>query len=281
MSNNTDILPAAAGGAVAVGGGYTLPADYNPEHSGLEETTSSGGVPYIKMLQPMSPEVTEGDLKPGLFYHTTTEEAFETFKFVPALIQEYAVKWLPRGEGEGSGFISRHTLDDEEVKNSYYQATGRNDMPWGKFPDSNPESKAEFVVTKYLFGTMITADEDLLPFCYGFKSTHIPAIEQFKQRAKSLQAFHPHLNRKVLMPLYLVRWTMISHREKNDKGVFYVPEMKIDAIAKKEEAYLRADDPAAQMSAQLYKQIRAAKSIDQVIRPEDTSGGKVEDEIPF
>lgn len=274
-------LPAASGGSVAVSGGYALPDDYNPEQTGLEDSKTSGGVPYIKLLQPMSPEVTDNGAPMGKFFHTTSEELFDNVIFVPSIVQDYAVLWLDRGEGAGSGFVSRHQMDEEIVRDSYFQATGRRDVPWGSFAHNDPESKAKFVVTKYLFGIQITPDGDNLPMCYSFKSTHIPALEAFKQRAKSLQAFHPKLNRKVVMPLYLVRWKMTALKEKNDKGVFYVPEIKLDG-EKKTDAFLRADDPAAKMAQELYKQIASAKDIGQVIKAEEAkTSAAVDDTIPF
>lgn len=62
-------------------------------------------IPRLILLQSLSPEVTEGDERPGGFYHTILEETIapkgEALRIVPIFSEIRYILWRPRHEGGG------------------------------------------------------------------------------------------------------------------------------------------------------------------------------------
>jgi len=75
-------------------------ADYSGE--GVENTSDLAVVPRVKLLQALSPEVSEGDEKGGNFYHTIAEQSMgKEVQMVPLLVTKSVVLWRPRKDGGG------------------------------------------------------------------------------------------------------------------------------------------------------------------------------------
>jgi hypothetical protein len=59
-------------------------------------------VPRLKLLQAISPEVQEGDHKPGAIYHTVAEESLgQQVEIIPVFVDIRYILWRPRHEGGG------------------------------------------------------------------------------------------------------------------------------------------------------------------------------------
>jgi len=84
---------------------------------GFEEADrESYAIPFIKILQKMSPEVDEADpayvegAKPGMFFNTATNEFMDGkagITLVPVHFQRHFIHWAPRDSG--GGYLGDHT----------------------------------------------------------------------------------------------------------------------------------------------------------------------------
>lgn len=96
---------APAAGAIDVYGAYGT-------KTGFENVTSADlKTPFLKQLQPLSPQVTDGlpGATPGAFYNSSTEEVIgmtEGFVFIPLGKKHHFVEWRPRESG--GGFVASH-----------------------------------------------------------------------------------------------------------------------------------------------------------------------------
>ena len=59
-------------------------------------------IPRLVLLQSLSPQVVDGDEKPGVFYHSVLEEAIGTeLLIVPICMTKAYILWKPLHEGGG------------------------------------------------------------------------------------------------------------------------------------------------------------------------------------
>ena len=78
--------------------------DFLSEFSGegVEDTSDLAVIPRIKLLQALSPEVSEGDEKGGNFYHTIAEQSMGTeVMMIPLLVTKSVILWRQRRDGGG------------------------------------------------------------------------------------------------------------------------------------------------------------------------------------
>lgn len=96
---------APAAGAIDIYGAYG-------GKTGFENVTSADlKTPFIKQLQPLSPQVTDGfpGAVPGAFFNSSTEEVIsmaEGFVCIPLGKKHHFVEWRPRENG--GGFVASH-----------------------------------------------------------------------------------------------------------------------------------------------------------------------------
>lgn len=71
--------------------------------SGLDKFDASDiEIPRLVLLQSLSPQVTDGDEQPGVFYHSVLEEALGSeIRIVPICLTKAYILWKPRHEGGG------------------------------------------------------------------------------------------------------------------------------------------------------------------------------------
>lgn len=84
-------------------------ADFTPEWmkdmagQGVEEVDVSDlEIPRLQLLQSLSPEVVDGDEKPGVFYHSVLEEELgKDVLIIPVYTDVRYILWRPRHDGGG------------------------------------------------------------------------------------------------------------------------------------------------------------------------------------
>lgn len=90
--------------AVAVRQEAAVPA-FMKQHAGMGVENLGMGdfeIPRIKLLQAISPEVTDGRGKSGQWWHTVLEEDLgPILDFVPLYLSKAAILWRPRHDGGG------------------------------------------------------------------------------------------------------------------------------------------------------------------------------------
>lgn len=85
-------------------------------HAGMGTENVDGdsrAIPYLKLLQPTSPEVTKEEIegaKPGLYMNSVTKDLFDEVAVIPCSFQRKFIEWGKRDSGEG--FIAVHSPVD-------------------------------------------------------------------------------------------------------------------------------------------------------------------------
>lgn len=72
-------------------------------NNGLENMTKDDLViPFFKITQPLTPEVVEGQVKPGVIMNTATGEVYEKgLEIIPCAYEKQFLEWTPRESGGG------------------------------------------------------------------------------------------------------------------------------------------------------------------------------------
>ena len=103
---------------------------------GMEGTDKdSFAIPFLSVIQKMSPEVDEADPKfiesarPGMFSNSVTTELFDGKKgviFIPCAFHRRFLRWAPRDSGGGfKGDLSPEEATELEMNGTVVQETGR------------------------------------------------------------------------------------------------------------------------------------------------------------
>lgn len=96
------------------------------------QTQDDVKIPMLNVLQSLSPQVQEGDLRAGQLFNTATEEAMDFLIIVPCTTNHEVVEWVPRDAG--GGFVGRHDIDSPVFRNAPKDPTtgrlknGENDL---------------------------------------------------------------------------------------------------------------------------------------------------------
>ncbi len=230
--------------------------------SGYENTTAEDyAVPFLMMLQKMSPEVDKSEeayikgAAPGMILNKGTGEIFNKILFVCSYSQHMFIEWVPRDQG--GGLVARYEPDDPFVQKI------RKSQKFGMYatPDGN-----NLVDTFYMWGILIKDDESTENVVIGFKSTQIKKYKNWRTRGRTLG-----------VPLFAQRWLLKSIGESNSKGSFHSWDIQFDGDTAL-ECRLPREDPYYLKAKALYEVVKAgnARMVD-----EEVDGTGEDDEIPF
>jgi hypothetical protein len=202
------------GGALAMPGGF----DYGEDAGSGWENTGQGDftIPFLTVLQAMSPECTEGDAayneaaRPGMLMDSATKRLWdgkEGLEFVPAYTEHLYVEWRNR-QTDGGGFIGVHPIDAPVVAEAIAAAKS-----YGKYvvpvEGSNPH---DLVESFYMYGLIVDGEDIVTPCMISFSSTKIKAY-------KGIMTPLRHVKGKP--PLFAFRLKITTVTEKNSKGTFH------------------------------------------------------------
>lgn len=178
--------------------------------TGFEGTTNEDYiVPFIKLLQKMSPEVDQDSgsyvdgAKAGMFIDTGTNELLETVDFIPCHYHRTIVEW--RDRDSGGGFIAQHEV-------GYEQQFSRDDS--GRYVTPNGTYLAD---TRYFFGLRLRADGDTSPVVVSFTSTQLKKSRTWLTRMQALK-FTKSDGSRVTLPIFSHVWRISSVPEENERG---------------------------------------------------------------
>jgi len=162
-------------------------------------------IPFLSVLQQLSPTVEEGNGKAGQFLNTVTEEVYDEVNFVAAYTEHVFVEWIPREKGGGIAGI--HRPGDDVVVHC------QENQEFGKYitPDEN-----DLVETFYVYGVLDDGNTVVIPFT----STKIGVYKRWNTRLKMFTVPGPG-GRKVRPPLFSHLNKLTSIKQENPKGKFY------------------------------------------------------------
>lgn len=209
---------------------------------GLDDVTSEDkGLPFFKVLQPLSPEVEEiAGAQAGMIINTATKELHTSIRFVPVCREHVYVEWVPRDNG--GGIVGTHQLVDPIV------IEARKETRVGKHELKNGN---ELIETFYLYGMVLDAEDNPTPAVISFTSTMIAAYKQLTTRSDSLM-FRTKDGRKLKFPWFAHVWKLGTEKKKKDKYTWHVWTVAFDGDADRaEDARLAPDHPAFIQGADL------------------------------
>lgn len=175
--------------------------------SGFENQTSADlAIPFLNLLQPLSPEVVEDGMKAGTFVNSVSGDNLgEEVIFVPATTDRCFVEWTPREQG--GGFVARHEVGSAVIGNcSAHPIKGGVLVT----PDGN-----DLIETFYVYGV----DGDGLPLVVAFNSTKIKVYRKWQARLRMHLIATP--SGKINPPLFANKSLITSEKLKNEKGTFF------------------------------------------------------------
>lgn len=173
------------------------------------QTSEDISIPFLGVLQPMSPEVERGNAAqienaaPGMLFNTVTNELLpEAIAFQPVDTRHCFVEWVPRKQG--GGLVGIHELDSEVVRKAKEESEtfGAYQTPKGN----------DLVETFYVLGHRLLEDGSAEPMMIAFTSTKIKVYKQIMTRLRTFRG-RP--------PLFAHRLSISTSIEKNAKGTFY------------------------------------------------------------
>ena len=237
--------------------GNTLPvvaADYADfAGDGFDNQTQDDvSIPFINLLQAMSPEVQEDGIdgaKPGMFVDSVTGELYPEFEFLPALSQHVVVEWVPRDAG--GGIVATHDINSQLVKEAKARST-----QFGKY---STEEGNDLVETFYLFGVVSVKGEPRGMAVQAFTSTKIKAYKSAMTRLRTYQVLLAD-GRRISPPMFAHLLKVTSKTAKNPKGTYYVPVMQPGVENDVSKSLVATDDIRFQMAKECYDLVKEGKA---------------------
>lgn len=212
------------------------------------QTQEDFSIPFLGVLQDLSPLVKDRVGKVGQLFNTVTEEIFdneEGIVFVPCLTQHVYVEWQPRMSG--GNFVGIHELDDQVVLDA------RKNQNFGEFK----VGENDLVETFYVYGVAVI-DGAPQQMVIAFTSTKIKVYKKWMTRARTIQIDSPD-GRKIRPPLFAHRYRIKGKIETNNFGEFANLSITLDG-EKAEDCRLPIDDPIFQGAVSVLKMIEEGKA---------------------
>jgi hypothetical protein len=199
-------------------GGISRYGDYGTV-TGFEGTTKDDlKTPFIKVLQPMSPEITNNEVegaKPGMFYNTATGQLIpmdQGFVAVPLGKKHHFVEWRPREQG--GGFVGTHEPNSAAVLQAQKAAGKRT----GKLtiPSADGKTQNELIESHDIFCLLLSDDGTTTTgecAIFAATSTKIGAVKDIWTKMYMV---------KPRQPLFTYRIKITGFKDpRTNKGVFF------------------------------------------------------------
>ena len=177
-------------------------------------------IPRLVVLQALSPQCSDReDCRPGMLWNTVTETPVSGTKgvvFVPATTKHLWNEWVPREKG--GGMAGQHSPEATVVRQAIAQS-----REFGKY---NTPNGNQLVETFDIYAVLL--DENNQPesmAVISFTSAKIKVYKQFNTKLNMFTVKAPD-GRKVRPPLFAHKVRLVTVKEKNNKGEFYVFDLQ-------------------------------------------------------
>lgn len=243
--------------------------------AGFEDQTQDDlAIPLLNILQPMSPQVTDGDLKAGDLYNNVTEESYDGKKgiyFLFAKTERCVNEWIPRGKG--GGFVARHEMNSELVKAKKAQ----NRLgPW-----KNGEN--ELIETVYAYGVLLDKDlSPLGPMVLHFTSMKHKPYKAWNQRIRTFLAPTGRKDAngfaiKQRLPMYAHPVLVKTVKQQNSKGTFWNYFFEGAVADDLDKGKLSKNHPAVKAAREMHA-LATSGAVNMKMESDAPSGGNTEDD---
>jgi len=230
--------------------------------TGLEEmTTEDFAIPFIRVLQPLSPQVQKQDGKyvagasAGDLYNTVTDEVYDGEKgisIVPCAYTKKYLEWIPREKGGGLvnpnhdiSILSKCVRD--EVTNRFIT------------PDGN-----EIVETAQFF--ILVLEDEPQQAVLAFTSTQLGVARKWSTMLRMARVQN-NKGVSVRAPMFAYTYKLTTNTQSNEKGSWNgysvnqegITELSIAMVAKDFMAAARAGDVQVKEEQQRDEAVSTAK----------------------
>jgi hypothetical protein len=188
------------------------------EDRGNDFTTKDLSIPFLRILQAMSPQVKKREgsyvqgAEPGMFYNTATGALYsgETgVLFVPAHYERRITQWKPRGAG--GGLVRDHGSNEAILAQSQ-----RNDK--GKEVLSNGDE----LVTSGMYYGFILDGNDCTPAVLSLNGTQLKKARKWNNVIDALRVSDPKNPSGRFNPaMFYSTFLLTTVSESNDKGSWF------------------------------------------------------------
>lgn len=187
------------------------------EGEGLDYDTSELQIPFIRIIQAMSPQIKKSDpafipgAAQGDVFNTVTGQYWageDGITVIPCYQETKYLKFKPRMQG--GGFLGEMAKDDPDIARA--TRNGSTEV----LPDGNELVKSE---QHYC----IIVDESGVP-AFGIldmKSSGLKVSRRWKTQIKMLTVKHPKTGKLVSPPLFGTKWKLSVVEESNDQGTWF------------------------------------------------------------
>jgi hypothetical protein len=183
-------------------------------------STDDLAIPFLRVLQGLSPEVTRGnekylpDGRPSMFINTVTREVFdgeEGVLVVPVAFTPSYTEWKPRATG--GGFVKDWRTDPSN------SARCSRDPETGK--DRTPEG-TEMVRAGMYYVLLVDEKNGTARQCVlSLSGTQLKKARRWNSIIKELVAKHPTTGAPFTPAMFYMSYRITSVPEKNDKGSWF------------------------------------------------------------
>lgn len=164
-------------------------------------------LPRLELTQALSPSVVTGDAKPGMLLNSIDKtELGSEIIIVPIILRKNYIRWIPRGEGGGMLWRSDNPSDPRVCEETKFGPNGEKPL-----------------ATTYL-NFLCLVEGQALPIIVSFSNTSLTA-------GKRLLTFHKMAGGDLFSRTY----KLSAKQRTNNKGTFFVLEVKEHGLAKKSD----------------------------------------------
>lgn len=199
--------------------------------SGFENVKSEDiSIPFIKILQAMSPQVKGSTKIPGAsdgdFFNTVTEAVYKgEITIIPCVYQKAFVEWVPREQG--GGFVKQH------FDSAILTQTKKNEKNADVLPNGN-----HIVTTAYHYCLIVKEDGSFERVVLSLTSTQLKKSRRWLSQMMSLMI---NVNgKKITPPMYSHTYKVTTAEESNDFGTWYGFHFGNPSMLQSKDLYLDA-----------------------------------------
>ncbi len=240
--------------------------------SGREDLTQEDyTLPFLQILQDLSPTVKTGENESGQIFQSASKEVFDGadgITFVPVKVSREYIEWIPRKRG--GGLVGRHTPSSAVVAAAKKQRQELGHQ-WNEYyvgDGDDPNVRNDLIETGSILGLLVREDGSTAKVVISCKATHMKAYKSLNTMCGDLQGDPA---------LFAIRLKLTTVEEPYSAGSSYNWNIQFDG----DNYIMKSDDPLFQKAADFYETIVSGNvKIDLEGEAKATSNSD-EDDTPF
>jgi hypothetical protein len=200
------------------------PINYEADKGrGLEGADKdSYAIPFIAILQPLSPQVAGKNTKikgaqPGMFMETVTNELFDELNVIPCAFQRRYIRWTPRDQGGGfKGIYLPSEVEAGKVEGAERGADGFYHIDG----DDLNDTRMHFVLFQSDNGSW-------KPAILSLSSSQVKKSRRWMSLIHGIE-LENEKGKKYNPPSFSHTYTITADEETNEKGTWWGIDVEVD-----------------------------------------------------